>query len=92
MASRTPDFLFWARFRKKLTVMGMMGQTQGVSNATKPPSNPSRKILQIDFFGNVFHQLIREFFLLLSGCGRRIVLPAVVIDQFIGRILSKILF
>ena len=45
MASLTPFFLsFLARLRKKLTVMGMMGHTHGVNNATSPPSRPSRKI------------------------------------------------
>ena len=32
------------RFRKKLTVMGIMGHTQGVSSASKPPARPIRKI------------------------------------------------
>ena len=32
------------RFKKKLTVMGIIGQTQGVSKATKPPMNPAIKM------------------------------------------------
>ena len=45
MASRMPcRRLSLLRFRKKLTVMGMMGHTQGVSSATSPPSMPSRKM------------------------------------------------
>ena len=32
------------RLRKKLTVMGMMGHTQGVNSARKPPSKPARKM------------------------------------------------
>ena len=44
MASRTPLRLSPDRFRKKLTVMGIIGHTQGVSNATSPPRNPKRKI------------------------------------------------
>ncbi len=37
-------FLSLLRLRKKLTVMGMMGHTQGVNNANKPPRNPVRKM------------------------------------------------
>ena len=33
-------------FRKKLTVIGMMGHTQGVRMATKPPSSPNRNMVQ----------------------------------------------
>ena len=45
MASLMPFFLsFFARLRKKLTVMGMMGHTHGVNSATRPPSRPSRKM------------------------------------------------
>ena len=40
MASRTP----LPFFIKKLTVMGMMGHTQGVSKAAKPPKRPMKKI------------------------------------------------
>ena len=43
MASRMPFRLSSVRFRKKLTVIGMMGQTQGVSKAMSPPRMPSRK-------------------------------------------------
>ena len=35
---------FLLRLRKKLTVMGMMGHTQGVNNATNPPKKPAMKI------------------------------------------------
>ena len=34
------------RLRKKLTVMGMMGHTQGVASAMRPPMNPSPKMTQ----------------------------------------------
>ena len=43
-ASRMPSDLSLPRLRKKLTVMGMMGHTQGVSNARSPPRKPSRKM------------------------------------------------
>ena len=43
-ASRMPLLRSLLRFKKKLTVMGMMGHTQGVSNATNPPNIPKRKI------------------------------------------------
>ena len=33
------------RFIKKLTVIGMMGHTQGVRTAIKPPINPNKKIV-----------------------------------------------
>ena len=36
----------FARLRKKLTVMGMMGHTQGVRRATSPPRNPRPKMTQ----------------------------------------------
>ncbi len=45
MASRMPFFLSLpARFKKKLTVMGMMGHTHGVNSANNPPAIPIRKI------------------------------------------------
>src|SRR5574344_551075 len=57
MASRTPLFfaltfsssvecLVVPLFRKKETVIGIMGQTQGVTSATNPPSKPNKKISQ----------------------------------------------
>ena len=36
------------RFIKKLTVIGMIGHTQGVRTAIKPPINPKRKIVHRD--------------------------------------------
>src|SRR5574344_195030 len=42
--SASDDFLVVPRFRKKETVIGMMGHTQGVTNATRPPRSPRRKI------------------------------------------------
>ena len=43
-ASRIPFFLSFVRFRKKLTVIGIIGHTQGVNNANSPPANPVRNI------------------------------------------------
>ncbi len=44
-ASRTPRFLLsLERLRKKLTVIGMIGQMQGMTNANKPPTIPIRKM------------------------------------------------
>ena len=43
-ASRIPFFLSLLRFRKKLTVIGIIGHTQGVNNANRPPTNPVIKI------------------------------------------------
>ena len=34
------------RFRKKLTVIGIIGHTHGVARATSPPKKPSRKIVR----------------------------------------------
>ena len=45
-------------FRKKLTVRGIMGQTQGVSNANNPPINPDMKINQRELSCNNFSVLI----------------------------------
>ena len=42
-ASRMPRLLFSLRFRKRLTVMGMMGHTQGVKRASSPPVSPMKK-------------------------------------------------
>ena len=36
--------LILLRFKKKLTVIGMMGHTQGVKSANSPPANPVIKI------------------------------------------------
>ena len=35
---------------KKVTVKGIIGKTQGVSKAIKPPSNPKRKIVRMLLF------------------------------------------
>ena len=35
---------FWDFFKKKLTVIGIMGHTHGVSKANSPPINPLIKI------------------------------------------------
>ncbi len=43
-ASRIPCFLSPDRFRKKLTVIGIIGHTQGVTNATSPPRSPNTKM------------------------------------------------
>ena len=49
IASRTPFFLSsLARLRKKLTVIGMIGHTQGVSRAMNPPRSPSMNIFRSD--------------------------------------------
>ena len=45
IASRIPRFLSsFARFRKKLIVIGIMGQMQGMTRAKRPPMMPIRKI------------------------------------------------
>ena len=41
----SPPFLV-----KKLTVNGIIGNTQGVSNASNPPKKPNPKILQSELF------------------------------------------
>ena len=43
-ASRMPFFLSLERFRKKLTVIGMIGHTQGVNKATSPPTKPMKNM------------------------------------------------
>ena len=43
MASRIERRRLLERFRKKLTVMGIMGHTQGVRRANRPPTNPEKK-------------------------------------------------
>ena len=44
MASRTPLRRSPERLRKKLTVIGMMGHTQGVNKATRPPTKPRKNM------------------------------------------------
>ena len=34
----------FVRFKKKLTVIGIIGHTQGVSKAIKPPAKPAKKM------------------------------------------------
>ena len=49
-ASMTPFRLSpCARFRKKLTVMGMIGQMQGITRANSPPTIPIKKIYNSPF-------------------------------------------
>ena len=43
-ASRIPFFLSLLRFKKKLTVIGIIGHTQGVNNANNPPRKPVMNI------------------------------------------------
>ena len=38
------SFLSLLRFRKKLTVIGIIGHTHGVNKASNPPMNPAKKI------------------------------------------------
>src|SRR5574344_510644 len=47
-ASRMAFDLSLLRFKKKDTVIGMMGHTQGVKIARKPPSKPSKNIVHKD--------------------------------------------
>ncbi|MPN23270.1 hypothetical protein SDC9_170658 [bioreactor metagenome] len=44
IASLLPRDLFSDLFKKKLTVMGMIGHTQGVNNARNPPAKPAKNI------------------------------------------------
>ena len=56
-----------ARFRKKLTVIGIIGHTQGVSKAMKPPTIPIRKIPNNDLSLLSFSAL-NAFSSLITGC------------------------
>ena len=38
-----------ACFKKKETVRGIIGKTQGVSKANNPPIKPKKKMFQLDF-------------------------------------------
>ena len=44
IASRIAFLRSFVRFRKKLTVIGIIGQTQGVNKAIKPPKKPAKKM------------------------------------------------
>ena len=66
IASRRPLRLSFERFRKKLTVMGMIGHTQGVKRATKPPNNPKIKIIQSEV-SLVFISLLKACSSLITG-------------------------
>jgi hypothetical protein len=46
MAFINPCFLVLAPLVKKETVKGIIGNTQGVSKAIKPPKNPKRKMVK----------------------------------------------
>ena len=45
MALKTPFLLFCDCFVKNDTVKGIIGKTQGVNSANKPPTKPKKKIL-----------------------------------------------
>ena len=45
IALKIPFFLFSDCLVKKETVNGIIGKTQGVSKANKPPTKPKKKIL-----------------------------------------------
>ena len=54
IASRIPFFLSsLARFKKKLTVIGIIGHTHGVRSAIKPPRIPRMNIFQREFSESV---------------------------------------
>ena len=78
IASRNPLVLSFVRFRKKLTVIGMIGHTHGVNRAISPPSNPITKIYHRELFAGVsscipnsfmtgFHKSLAMFTTLLSA-------------------------
>ena len=46
--SSSEDFFVVPFLRKKETVMGIIGHTQGVTSATRPPKSPKRKICHRD--------------------------------------------
>ena len=49
MALRFPCAGFLLCFVKKLTVIGIIGKTQGVNNAAKPPRNAKKNIVHKPF-------------------------------------------
>ena len=52
IAFRFPSAFVLLCFVKKLTVIGIIGNTQGVNSAAKPPTNANRKIDQRPFFSS----------------------------------------
>jgi len=66
-ASRCPSLLLSDRFIKKLTVIGIIGQTQGVSKAKNPPSKPARKISHSDVAPEVPSPWPKLFSSLITG-------------------------
>ena len=51
MAFESPDSEEWSFFLvKKLTVKGIIGKTQGVKSAKRPPKNPNPKIRHKELF------------------------------------------
>ena len=60
MALKTPFFLFSDCFVKNETVKGIIGKTQGVNNASNPPTKPNKKMLNKPFEVSEF--VVVEFF------------------------------
>ena len=54
-----PEPLLLSFLVKKLTVSGIIGKTQGVNKASKPPKNPNPKMLNKEF--PLFSVSIAEF-------------------------------
>ena len=54
MAFLIPADLFWLCLVKKLTVIGIIGKTQGVKSAANPLTNDKKKITSKDLFDVLF--------------------------------------
>ena len=67
-ASRIACFLSFERLRKKLTVIGMIGHTQGVSNASRPPPKPRMKVTQIELLSSFASSSAATATVSATGC------------------------
>ena len=61
---------FLARFRKNDTVMGMMGQMQGMSTASKPPTKPIKRMYSSEWSVRLSVPVFMARSSLMTGCQR----------------------
>jgi len=73
MASLIALRRFLLRFRKKLTVMGIMGQTQGVNRAMNPPRKPVMKRIHQELSPLLLCLSPRSFSSSTTGCQRTVI-------------------
>ena len=81
-----PLALSLVRLRKKLTVMGMMGHTQGVNSASNPPANPIRNRNHSEPFCSLRPSCCCNSW--TTGCHKSVLTATLPVSTDVGRSVS----